>query len=45
MRLFFSPQRTWQLNDAIVLRRDIPKLDILDGAAINILGGFDIDLQ
>lgn len=38
-RLFFNVHHTWQLRDEVVLRRDQPKLDVLDGAAIDVRGG------
>jgi hypothetical protein len=38
-RLFFNLYHTWQLKDEVLLRSDLPRLDVLDGAAIDFMGG------
>jgi hypothetical protein len=38
-RLYLNLYYTLQLRDDILVRQDLPKLDLLDGAATDILGG------
>lgn len=38
-RLYVSFYHTWQLQDTILARSGLPVLDLLNGAAIDILGG------
>lgn len=38
-RLYVNVYHTWQLRDEILVRRDLPGLDLLDGTAIDPLGG------
>ncbi|WP_294033799.1 TonB-dependent receptor [Sphingopyxis sp.] len=47
-RLFVSLYHMWRLQDEILVRRDLPKLDLLDGAAIDLRGGprrHELELQ
>ncbi|HEX8579397.1 MAG TPA: hypothetical protein VF655_07355 [Allosphingosinicella sp.] len=38
-RLYFSLYHIWQLQDDVLLRDGLPVLDLLDGSAIDLLGG------
>jgi hypothetical protein len=38
-RLYISVFHTWQLQDEILVRDDLPPLDLLGGAAVDLLGG------
>lgn len=38
-RFYLSLYHTWHLQDEIIVRRDLPSLDLLDGAAIDLRGG------
>lgn len=47
-RLYVSIYHTWHLRDEILVRQDLPKLDLLDGAAIDVRGGrrqHELELQ
>lgn len=38
-RLFVNLYHTWRLRDEVLLRTDMPRLDLLDGQAIDFMGG------
>ncbi|MGA9582189.1 MAG: TonB-dependent receptor [Allosphingosinicella sp.] len=38
-RLYFNVYHSWQLRDEILVRQGLPSLDLLDGTAIDLLGG------
>lgn len=47
-RLYLSLYHNWYLEDEITLRRGGPRLDLLDGGAVDFLGGrrrHEVDLQ
>ncbi len=47
-RLYVSLYHTWRLRDEVVVRQDLPALDLLNGAALDLRGGrprHEIELQ
>lgn len=47
-RLYVGIYHTWHLRDEILVRQDLPRLDLLDGAAIDVRGGrrrHELELQ
>jgi hypothetical protein len=38
-RLYIAVYHTWQLRDEVVVRENLPLLDLLDGTALDLLGG------